>query len=71
MNPSTRDTAFHLHLTRDTPLGRYCILPGDPGRVEGLAKALDRNALFIASHRFTGRPTGSTAPGPAPCWASR
>ena len=37
MNPSTRDTAFHLHLTRDTPLGRYCILPGDPGRCAAIA----------------------------------
>lgn len=40
MNPSTRDTAFHLHLTRDTPLGRYCILPGDRAAAPAIAALL-------------------------------
>ena len=50
MNPSTRDTAFHLHLTRDTPLGRYCILPGDPGRCAAIAARFDNPV-----HRQTNR----------------
>ncbi len=50
MNPSTRDIAFHLHLTRDTPVGRYCILPGDPGRCAAIAARFDNPV-----HRQTNR----------------
>ena len=43
---------YHTGLSAGMIRGaKYALLPGDPGRVEGLAKALDRNALFIASHR--------------------
>ena len=41
MNPSTRDVLFHLQLPWDTPVGQYCILPGDPGRCEAIAAHFD------------------------------
>ncbi|MBQ8410422.1 MAG: uridine phosphorylase [Ruminiclostridium sp.] len=40
---------FHLKVTKDQ-VGKYVILPGDPGRVEKIAKYLD-NAEFVASNR--------------------
>ncbi|MBR4112091.1 MAG: uridine phosphorylase [Ruminiclostridium sp.] len=40
---------FHLKTTADQ-VGKYVILPGDPGRVEKIAKHLD-NAEFVASNR--------------------
>ncbi len=40
---------FHLKTTADQ-VGKYVILPGDPGRVEKIAKYLD-NAQFVASNR--------------------
>lgn len=40
---------FHLKTTAEQ-VGKYVILPGDPGRVEKIAKHLD-NAEFIASNR--------------------
>ena len=37
---------------RDAAEGaEYALVPGDPGRVEGLAKALDPAAEFVTSHR--------------------
>ena len=46
------DIMYHTGLSADMIRGaKYALLPGDPGRVEGLAKALDRNARVIASHR--------------------
>lgn len=41
MNPSNREVQFHLQLTRDTPVGKYCILPGDPGRCQAIAAYFD------------------------------
>ncbi len=40
---------FHLKVTKDQ-VGKYVILPGDPGRVKKIAKYLD-NAEFVASNR--------------------
>lgn len=40
---------FHLKTTAEQ-VGKYVILPGDPGRVEKIAKYLD-DAQFIASNR--------------------
>ena len=37
MNPAARDVLFHLQLPWDTPVGQYCILPGDPGRCAAIA----------------------------------
>ena len=43
---------YHTGLSAGMIRGaKYALVPGDPGRVEGLAKALDENALFVASHR--------------------
>ncbi|MDO4219082.1 MAG: uridine phosphorylase [Synergistaceae bacterium] len=43
---------YHIGLNRDLiENAQYVILPGDPGRVEELAKAIGKNAKFIASHR--------------------
>ena len=49
-NPA--EIMYHTGLSAGMIRGaKYALVPGDPDRVEGLAKALDRNALFIASHR--------------------
>ena len=40
---------FHLKITADD-VGKYAILPGDPGRVEKIAQYLD-NARFVAQNR--------------------
>ena len=56
---------FHLKTTADQ-VGKYVILPGDPGRVEKIAKYLD-NAQFIASNReyttYTGTLLGEKVSG--------
>lgn len=41
MNPTTREIQYHIQLTQDTPVGRYCILPGDPGRCAAIASYFD------------------------------
>lgn len=43
------DIQFHLKVTSEQ-VGKYAILPGDPARVEKIARYLD-NAEFIASNR--------------------
>ena len=43
------DVCFHLK-TRKGDIGRYVILPGDPGRVPKIAGKLD-GAKLIASNR--------------------
>ena len=50
MNPAQRSELFHLRLPWDTPVGRYCILPGDPGRCEAIAARFDQPV-----HRMTNR----------------
>ena len=43
---------YHTGLSASMIRGaKYARVPGDPGRVEGLAKSLDERALFVASHR--------------------
>ncbi len=49
MSILTDDIQFHLKLN-ETMVGKYAILPGDPGRVEKIAQYLD-NPQFIASNR--------------------
>ena len=51
------DIQFHLKI-RNGDVGRYVILPGDPGRVPAIAKYLD-NAVEIASNREFTTYTGS------------
>ena len=45
----TENEQFHLKI-KNGDVGRYAILPGDPGRVPLIAKYLD-NAEFVASNR--------------------
>lgn len=45
----TEDIQFHLQVN-ESMVGKYAILPGDPGRVPKIAEYLD-NAEFIASNR--------------------
>ena len=46
------EVMYHTGLTKELLEGaRYALVPGDPGRVEGLAKALDPQARFLAYHR--------------------
>ena len=51
------DIQFHLKVTKEQ-VGKYVILPGDPGRVEKIARHLD-NAEFVASNREYTTYTGS------------
>lgn len=49
-NPT--EIMYHIGLSAEMIRGaKYALVPGDPGRVEGLAKALDEKALFLACHR--------------------
>jgi len=43
------DIQFHVHL-RPGDVGRYVLLPGDPGRCELIASYFD-NASFVARNR--------------------
>lgn len=43
---------YHTGLSKKMTGGaRFALVPGDPGRVEGLAKALDEKAVFVCAHR--------------------
>lgn len=41
MQPSERDLQYHIQLSREAPVGKYCILPGDPGRCAAIAAHFD------------------------------
>lgn len=41
MDNSRRAVQFHIQLSREDNIGRYCILPGDPGRCASIAALLD------------------------------
>lgn len=45
----SKDKEFHIHL-KENDVGRYVILPGDPGRCEKIAEYFD-NAVKVASNR--------------------
>lgn len=46
------EVMYHTGLTKEHLAGaRYAVVPGDPGRAPGLAKALDPSAVFLTSHR--------------------
>lgn len=46
------EVMYHIGLSNDMLCGAaYALLPGDPDRVEGLARALSPSAKFLASHR--------------------
>ncbi len=45
----SQDKEYHIHLA-EGDVGRYVILPGDPGRCEKIASYLD-DAVFVAQNR--------------------
>ena len=46
------EVKYHIGLSREMIGGaKYVLLPGDPGRVEGLAKSIDANTTFLSSNR--------------------
>ena len=55
-----KDKEFHIHTTSED-VGRYVILPGDPGRCEKIARHFD-NAEMTMPKRW--RRTGSLSPTP-------
>ena len=52
MNPATRNELFHLGLPMDAPVGRYCILTGDPGRCPAIAALFDSPAHLMTNREF-------------------
>lgn len=50
MDNSKREVQFHIHLSKADRIGRYCILPGDPGRCESIAALLD-NPVHVGMNR--------------------
>ena len=47
-----KEVMYHTGLSKEMIQGaKLALVPGDPGRVPGLAKALDENAFFLATHR--------------------
>ena len=49
MKKETRDVQYHINCGPGD-VGRYCILPGDPGRCELIARYFD-DPVFIGSNR--------------------
>ena len=41
MNPAEQVLQYHIRIGRDVPLGKYCLLPGDPGRCAAIAAHFD------------------------------
>ena len=52
MNEQQRDRQFHIQCARGE-VGRYCILPGDPGRCEAIAKYFDEPAHVQSNREYT------------------
>ena len=49
---ATAKVQYHTGLSKDMiENATYAIIPGDPGRVEGLAKTIGENPKFVACHR--------------------
>ena len=49
MDEQKRERQFHIQCTREE-IGKYCILPGDPGRCEAIARLFD-DPHFVRSNR--------------------
>ena len=47
-----RERQFHIDCAKGE-VGRYCILPGDPGRCEFIAAAFDNPVKIVQSREFT------------------
>ena len=41
MDMTKREKQFHIHLGPEDGVGRYCIIPGDPGRCEAIARLME------------------------------
>ena len=54
------DKQFHIHCV-EGDVGRYCLLPGDPGRCESIAKLFD-NPVHVAQNREDNIYTGTVRP---------
>lgn len=52
MHKDTRERQFHTLLAQGD-VGRYCILPGDPGRCAPIAARLDDARLIASNREFT------------------
>ncbi len=50
MDSGKRAVQYHIRLSREDQVGRYCILPGDPGRCEVIASFLE-DARHIGMNR--------------------
>jgi uridine phosphorylase len=46
------DIQFHLKI-KSGDIGRYCIIPGDPGRCEKIAAYLDNPEFVVSNREFT------------------
>lgn len=53
MDMTTRTKQFHIHLDSTQVDGRYCIIPGDPGRVESIAALLEEPVFLASNREFT------------------
>ena len=52
MNEQQRDRQFHIQCARGE-VGHYCILPGDPGRCEAIAKYFDEPVHVQSNREYT------------------
>lgn len=50
MDQTKREVQFHIQRSKEDRLGRYCILPGDPGRCESIAALFD-NPEYVGMNR--------------------
>lgn len=52
MNEQTRERQFHIQCAKGD-VGKYCILPGDPGRCQAIADYFDCPALVQVNREYT------------------
>lgn len=52
MDQTKRELQFHIRCSREDGLGRYCILPGDPGRCESIASFFDEPEFVGMNREF-------------------
>lgn len=52
MDKEARELQFHIRLSREDGLGRYCLLPGDPGRCEAIAALFDEPEYVNTNREF-------------------
>ena len=50
MDQNERERQFHVQLSGADQIGRYCILPGDPGRCASIAALFD-DPVYVTSNR--------------------